>query len=43
MDSKAHKAAQEKLIGFMDPGAQIDNKIEKWSEEEKKLYKIRLT
>ena len=29
MDSKAHKAAQEKLVGFMDPGAQIDNKIEK--------------
>ena len=42
MDSKAHKAAQEKLIGFMDPGAQIDNKIEKWSDEDRCLYKIRL-
>ena len=42
MDSKAHKAAQEKLIGFMDPGAQIDNKIEKWSDEDRRLYKVRL-
>jgi len=36
-------AAQEKFIGFMDPSAAIDNKIEKWSDEDRRLYKIRLT
>lgn len=41
--SKAHKEAQEKYIGFMNPNAAIDNKIEKWSDEEIKHYKIRLT
>ncbi|XP_072147449.1 uncharacterized protein [Setaria viridis] len=41
--SKAHKEAQEKYIGYMNPNAAIDNKIEKWSDEEIKHYKIRLT
>jgi len=26
----------------MDPGAAIDNKIEKWSDEDRRLYRIRL-
>ena len=43
MKSKAHKDAQEKYLGFMNPNAAIDNKIEKWSDEEIKHYKIRLT
>ena len=42
MGSRAQKAAQHKFIGFMDPGAAIDNKIEKWSDEDRRLYKIRL-
>ena len=41
--SEAHKEAHEKYIGYLTPAAAIDDKIEKWSEEEKKLYKIRLT
>jgi hypothetical protein len=40
--SKAHKEAQEKYISFIDPNAAIDNKIEKWSDEEIKHYMIRL-
>jgi hypothetical protein len=41
--SKAHKAANEKYIGFMNHNAAIDNKIEKWSDEDRHLYKIILT
>ena len=41
--SEAHKEAHEKYIGYLTPAAAIDDKIEKWSDEEKKLYKIRLT
>ncbi|CAN6331651.1 unnamed protein product, partial [Urochloa humidicola] len=43
MGSKAHKLAGEKYIGFMNPNAAIDNQIEKWSDEDRRLYKIRLT
>jgi len=43
MRSKEHKSAQEKYIGFINPDAAIDNKIEKWSDEDRRLYKIRLT
>ena len=42
MGSVAHKAAQEKYIGFMNPNAAIDDKIEKWSNEDHGLYMIRL-
>ncbi|KAG2640464.1 hypothetical protein PVAP13_2KG357680 [Panicum virgatum] len=42
MGSVAHKAAQEKYIGFMNPNAAIDDKIEKWSNEDRRLYMIRL-
>ncbi|XP_066396254.1 uncharacterized protein [Miscanthus floridulus] len=41
--SRAHKAAQEKYIGFMNPKVAIDYNINKWSEEELRLYKKRLT
>ncbi|XP_066395775.1 uncharacterized protein [Miscanthus floridulus] len=41
--SRAHKAAQEKYIGFMNPKVAIDYNIDKWSEEELRLYKKRLT
>ncbi|PVH64239.1 hypothetical protein PAHAL_2G220600 [Panicum hallii] len=41
--SKAHKAAQEKYFGFLNPDAAIDDKIEKWSTEDHYLYKKRLT
>jgi hypothetical protein len=41
--SMAHKTAQEKYIGYMNPIASIDNQIEKWSDEDIHLYKIRLT
>jgi hypothetical protein len=41
--SQAHKAANDKYIGFMNPNAAIDNKIEKWSDEDHHLYKIILT
>ena len=43
MKSGAHRAAEEKYIGFMNPKAAIDDKIEKWSDEDRHLYKIRLT
>jgi len=42
MGSVAHKTAQEKYIGFMNPNAAIDDKIEKWSNEDRHLYMIRL-
>jgi len=41
--SRAHKAAQERHIGFMNPKVAIDYNIDKWSEEELRLYKKRLT
>ncbi|XP_066358052.1 uncharacterized protein [Miscanthus floridulus] len=41
--SRAHKAAQGKYIGFMNPKVAIDYNIDKWSEEELRLYKKRLT
>ena len=41
--SMAHKAAQERYIGFMNPKVAIDYNIDKWSEEELRLYKKRLT
>jgi hypothetical protein len=41
--SKAHKVAEEKYIGFINSYAAIDNKIEKWSDEDRHIYKIRLT
>jgi hypothetical protein len=39
----AHKATEEKYLGFMNPNTPIDNKIEKWSDDDRNLYKIRLT
>ncbi|XP_066347616.1 uncharacterized protein [Miscanthus floridulus] len=41
--SRAHKAAQERYIGFINPKVAIDYHIDKWSEEELRLYKKRLT
>jgi len=41
--SEAHKEAHEKYIGYLTPAAAIDDRIEKWSDEKKKFYKIRLT
>ncbi|XP_066320059.1 uncharacterized protein [Miscanthus floridulus] len=42
--TKGHiKAAQERYIGFMNPKVAIDYNIDKWSEEELRLYKKRLT
>ncbi|XP_066395768.1 uncharacterized protein [Miscanthus floridulus] len=41
--SRAHKAAQERYIDFMNPKVAIDYNIDKWSEEELRLYKKRLT
>ncbi|XP_066324096.1 uncharacterized protein [Miscanthus floridulus] len=41
--SRAHKAAQERYIGFINPKVVIDYHIDKWSEEELRLYKKRLT
>ncbi|KAG2579085.1 hypothetical protein PVAP13_6NG147903 [Panicum virgatum] len=43
MGSKVHKLAEEKYIGFINPNVAIDNQIEKWSDEDRRLYKIRLT
>ena len=40
---EAHKEAHEKYIGYLTPAAAIDDRIEKWSDEKKKFYKIRLT
>ena len=41
--SKSHKAAQERYIGFINPKVAIDYNIDKWSDEDLRLYKIRLT
>jgi hypothetical protein len=41
--SKAHAAAQERYNGFVNPNVAIDNRIDKWSDEDPYLYKIRLT
>jgi hypothetical protein len=41
--SKAHKAAEERYIGFINPKVAIDYNIDKWSEEELRLYMKRLT
>jgi hypothetical protein len=41
--SMSHKTAEEKYLGFINPNAAIDNKIEKWSDDDRNLYKIRLT
>jgi hypothetical protein len=43
MGSKAHNAAQERYIGFRNPKVAIDYHIEKWTDEDLRLYKIRLT
>jgi len=43
MGSKAHIAAQERYIGFTNPKVAIDYNIEKWSDEDLRLYKKRLT
>ncbi|XP_066311672.1 uncharacterized protein [Miscanthus floridulus] len=40
---RAHKAAQERYIGFINSKVAIDYHIDKWSEEELRLYKKRLT
>ncbi|XP_066384574.1 uncharacterized protein [Miscanthus floridulus] len=39
----AHKTAQERYIGFINPKVATDYHIDKWSEEELRLYKKRLT
>ena len=41
--SKAHKAAQERYIGFINLKVAIDYHIDKWTDEELRLYKKRLT
>jgi hypothetical protein len=41
--SMSHKTAEEKYLGFINPNAAIDNKVEKWSDDDRNLYKIRLT
>jgi hypothetical protein len=41
--SKAHKAAQERYIGFINPKVAIDYNMDKWSDEDLRLYKARLT
>jgi hypothetical protein len=41
--SKAHNAAQERYIGFINPKVAIDYHIDKWTDEELRLYKKRLT
>jgi hypothetical protein len=43
LGSKAHMAAQKRYIGFKSPKASIDYNIEKWSDEDLRLYKKRLT
>ncbi|XP_066351353.1 uncharacterized protein [Miscanthus floridulus] len=40
--SKAHKVAQERYIGFINPKVAIDYHIDKWTDEELRLYKKRL-
>ena len=39
VDSKAHIVAQERYIGFKNPKVAIDYNIEKWSDEDLRLYK----
>jgi hypothetical protein len=41
--SKAHKATQARYIGFINPKVAIDYNIEKWGDEDLRLYKIMLT
>jgi hypothetical protein len=41
--SMSHKTTEEIYLGFINPNAAIDNKIEKWSDDDRNLYKIRLT
>jgi hypothetical protein len=41
--SSAHNAAQERYSGFVNPEATIDYHIDKWSKEDLRIYKIRLT
>ncbi|XP_072147483.1 uncharacterized protein [Setaria viridis] len=41
--SMAHNTAQERYIGFMNPKVAIDYRIEKWTDEDLRLYKKRLT
>ena len=43
MGSKAHNAAHERYIGFINPKVAIDYHIERWTDEDLRLYKIRLT
>ena len=43
MGSKAHIAAQVRYIGFTNTKATIDYNIEKWSDENLRLYTKRLT
>jgi hypothetical protein len=43
LGSKAHIAAQERYIGFINPKVAIDYNIQKWSDEDLRLYKKRLT
>ena len=43
MGSSAHNAAQERYNGFVNPKAAIDYHIERWTDEDLRLYKIRLT
>ena len=38
-----HNAAQERYIGFINPKVAIDYHIEKWTDEDLRLYKKRLT
>jgi hypothetical protein len=40
--SMSHMTAEEKYLGFINPNAAIDNKIEKWSDDDRNIYKIRL-
>ncbi|XP_066374592.1 uncharacterized protein [Miscanthus floridulus] len=41
--SKAHKAAQARYIGFINPKVAIDYHIDKWTNEELRLYKKKIT
>ena len=36
--SESHKAAQERYIGFINPKVAIDYNIDKWSDENLRLY-----
>nr|XP_034592402.1 zinc finger MYM-type protein 1-like [Setaria viridis] len=42
LGSKSHIAAQERYIGFTIPKVAIDYNIQKWSDEDLRLYKKRL-